>query len=117
MTSCSLRSRHSFGLPRLRPTISTVDPVENWEVVATLAGVAALVIATLLVLLQIPSKIRAALILVGPIVAVAAFAIADPDGSCQRDCTGRAAWAIITGTAVAGWFIGAGLPIQRLIGR
>jgi hypothetical protein len=84
------------------------------QIAVALASGGALLLGVLVSLPRMPARIRAAFVIAGPVVAIAVFAIGAPN--CSYDCPDRAAWALISAVATAGWLVGCGIPafVRRL---
>jgi hypothetical protein len=89
--------------------VRLIDLSTEGQLVLAGVGGGAFLLASLIALLDMTGKVRAAVVLGGPVVAIAAFLFAGPQRNCHYDCLARAAWGIITLAGAIGWLAGFGI--------
>lgn len=83
--------------------VASLLTVDGFLALVAIAG-GALALGFLLAFLRLHALVRAGLFLAGPIAAVIASKVIDPEPGCTGDCPAQVAWAILLMSGVIAWW-------------
>jgi hypothetical protein len=76
------------------------------DILLAAVAASAFVVAGIAGAIRFRAIAQLAMVLAGPVAAVIAYRVINPDPGCTQDCVGKGAWAVFLGLSTVAWWSG-----------